>query len=95
MAVIMVKVPSTKIEDLCEDVEKGLRYMGKAMQCLDAIKKEQMGERMGNREGGMGMRDYGYRFPMSEREGMEHREYPVDDREYMGERRRNSMGRYY
>ena len=93
MAVIMVKVPSTKIEDLCEDVEKGLRYMGKAMQCLDAIKQEQMGERMGNREGGM--RDYDYRFPMSEREGMEHREYPVDDREYMGERRRNSMGRYY
>lgn len=84
----IIRIPHEKVESISEHLEKGLRYVGKAMQCIDELKGEnEMGERytgvgfgmrygMGNRYG-MGMRGgYGNRWDDDE----------YDD-EFMGERR--------
>ena len=64
----IIEIKEDKYEDLCENIENGLKFMGKAMQCLEAMKDEGMDEDMDDEEYGMrgyGMRDggdggYGY-----------------------------------
>lgn len=90
----MVKITEDKLGTLTENIENGLRYIGKAMQCLDELNGGNYGER-----GGMN-----YRYPMpddgmSMRGGMNYRypDYPMGMREddMYGERRmRDSRGRY-
>ena len=43
---VMIEITEDKFEDLYENIENMLRYSGKAMTCLDHLKKERMGERM-------------------------------------------------
>lgn len=59
----IIEIEEKKIDMLSENVEKGLRYMGKAMQILDECMEEAYGER----EGSYGNRYYGNRY--GEREG--------------------------
>jgi hypothetical protein len=56
----MIEITHDKVSDLAENVEKALRYMGKAMQCVDDMKSE--GGMQERRRGGYGNRsDYGGR----------------------------------
>ena len=90
----MIELTEKKMEDLSEHIEKALKYMGKAMQCVSAAMEE----------GGMGERsrrnssDYGSRYDnYAMRGGMGYREEEDDeDWDEMGERRRRSRrsGRY-
>lgn len=90
----MIEITEDKITDLSEHLEKGLRHIGKAMQCIDELSQEsRMGERggygrYGNRYDGGGR--YGNRYGMRDEEEWE------DEDEYMGERRGRSSrtGRY-
>lgn len=79
----MVKITEDKLGTLTEHIEKGLRYLGKAMQCLDELQGESVGMRHGY---GMREDDMNYRYPMEDDMGM---------REDMGYRRgRDYRGRY-
>lgn len=53
-----IEISEKKMEDLGENIEKALKYMGKAMQCVSAAMEEgEMGERggsYGNRSGERG-----------------------------------------
>lgn len=90
----IVEITEDKITDLSEHLEKGLRHIGKAMQCIDELSQEShMGERggygrYGNRHDGGGR--YGNRYGMRDEDEWE------DEDEYMGERRGRSArtGRY-
>lgn len=42
----MIEITEDKYDELSENIEKGLRFMGKAMQCIDSMKRERMGSRM-------------------------------------------------
>lgn len=55
------QVEEDKVEKVSEHLEKGLRYIGKAMQCIDEMKQQpgMMGERMGYRRGVRGTGRYG------------------------------------
>lgn len=68
----LIEISSDKVETLSENIEKGLRYIGKAMQCLDEMKQEEgmMGERRGGRYGNRYGIRYGGRMGMRE-DGME------------------------
>lgn len=80
---MIIEITEDKIQTLSENIEKGLRYLGKAMQCVDEL--EQQGS-MGERHSG------NYRYPMGMRDEMDAPNY---GERYMGERRgRDSMGRY-
>lgn len=67
----VIEIREDKLSSLTEHVEKGLRYLGKAMQCLDDMQGggEMMGERrsrydredMGGRYGGDYERPRDYR----------------------------------
>lgn len=39
----VIKVTHDKVADLSENIEKGLRYIGKAMQCVDALMDDDYG----------------------------------------------------
>lgn len=60
----IIEIEEKKLDMLSENVEKGLRYMGKAMQILDECMEGGYGER---ESGSMGNRGYGNRY--GEREG--------------------------
>ena len=81
---MMIKISHDKVEDLAENIEKGLRYVGKAMQCIDELMNE----------GGWGERSgYGMRHGYGMRDDMDYRN-PMDD-EDMGMRRGvRGTGRY-
>ena len=100
----IVEISESKIGKLSEHIEKGLRHIGKAMQCVDEWSEEggfgERGDRSrggmrddssyGNRYGGMG-----YSHPYGERDDDDWE----DDDEYrpgLGERRGRSRrtGRY-
>lgn len=49
----IIEITEDKMENLSEHIEKGLRHLGKAMQCVD----EWMQEGYGERGRGMGYRD--------------------------------------
>ena len=88
-----IEISEKKMEDLSEHIEKALKYMWKAMQCVSAAMEESgMGER-GGRGGGYGSRydNYGMRGGMGYRDDDD-----WDEDEMMGERRRRSRrtGRY-
>lgn len=51
----VIKVTHEKVADLSENIEKGLRYIGKAMQCVDALMEDDYG--YGERGGRYGERD--------------------------------------
>lgn len=58
---MIVKISQDKVHDLSENIGKGLRYIGKAMQCVDEMQQEEMqemGERMGMRQGVRGTGPY-------------------------------------
>ena len=80
-----IEISEKKMEDLSEHIEKALKYMGKAMQCVSAAMEESdMGER-----GGRG--DYDGRSMMGSRGGYGNRDDEWDDDdEMMAERRRRS-----
>ena len=97
----MIEITETKASELSENIEKSLRYMGKAMQCVEEMMEESgYGERGGSSRGSR----YGNRYEdMNMRGGrggsMGYRDDDDDDEEEMGERRgmrrrRDSMGRY-
>lgn len=92
-----IEISEKKMEDLSEHIEKALKYMGKAMQCVSAAMEE---SGMGERGGSYGNRgDYGSRSMMGSRGGYGNREDEWDDDDEMmaerrGRRRRDSMGRY-
>lgn len=48
---VMIEIEEKKVEKMSESIEKALKYMGKAMQCIDEVMSEHdMGERyMGER----------------------------------------------
>lgn len=80
---IMVEITEDKFDGLYENVEKGLRYLDKAMNCLGEMKREGRRDRYGERNR---MPDYRGR---GDRSGMrEHEEY--DDM-----RQRDDRGRDY
>ena len=54
----IIEIKEDKYDDLCENIENGLRFLGKAMQCLDDMKGEGM---EGEEESEYGMRGYGMR----------------------------------
>ncbi len=93
----MIEISEDKVSGLSEHLEKGLRHIGKAMQCIDELSQEsRMGERggygrYGNRYDGGGR--YGNRYGMRDDED-EWEDYGDDP--YMGERRGRSSrtGRY-
>ncbi len=87
----MIEISEDKVSGLSEHLEKGLRHIGKAMQCIDELSQEShMGER--ERYGNRGGR-YGNRYGMRDEED-DWEDYGDDS--YMGERRGRSMrtGRY-
>lgn len=51
---MLYQVIEDKVEYLSENLEKGLRYIGKAMQCIDELKG---GDSIGFRGGNYGYRD--------------------------------------
>lgn len=58
----MIEIEEKKVEKMSESIEKALKYMGKAMQCIDEVMSEHdMGERyMGERGNyGQGGSSYG------------------------------------
>lgn len=87
----MVKITEDKLGTLTENIEKGLRYIGKAMQCLDEMGRESdYGERAGY---GMGHREgANYRYPVDD--DMEMRYGERDDMGMGYRRSRDSRGRY-
>jgi len=94
---MMIEITEDKLCSLAENIEKMLRYGGKAMQCIDELSQEnRMGERgvygrYGNRHDVGGR--YGNRMNSRDEED-EWEDY--DDDPYMGERRGRSSrtGRY-
>lgn len=92
----VIEITEDKREKLSHNVEKALKYMGKVMQCIDTLDDD---EEIGYREnesrgyrGGMGNRE-----PMGRRRGggsMGERDDEWEDDDDMGERRRDSRGRY-
>lgn len=77
----MIQITEDKAEHLVENFEKGFRYLGKAMQCIDELKqKGSFGERddwdddddeFGMRGGyGYGQRSYGMRDAYGMRRGV-------------------------
>lgn len=59
---VMIEIEEKKVEKMSECIEKALKYMGKAMQCIDEVMSEHdMGERyMGERGNyGQGGSSYG------------------------------------
>lgn len=98
----MVQIEETKVGELSEHLEKSLKHMGKAMQCVEEWMEEgAMGERCGyGQRGGQG--GYGSRYGggsmgnrYGERGGYGMREEDEWEEE-MAERRRrrDSRGRY-
>lgn len=81
-----IEISEKKMEDLSEHIEKALKYMGKAMQCVSAAMEE---SGMGERGGSYGNRgDYGMRGGRGGYGNREDEEWMEDDE--MGERRRRS-----
>ena len=90
---IMVTITEDKFDRLYDNVEKVMRYFGKAMSCLDEMKREGRSDRYGERNR---MPDYRGR---GGRSGMrEHEEYDDmrqrEDRD-RGERDYRSYGDEY
>lgn len=88
---MMINFSEDKIENLSENIEQGLRYIGKAMQCIDEMRQQQGG-------GMMGQRDYNreyhpYRMGMRDRMDDEMKRDPMNER--MGERRGYRDPMYY
>lgn len=76
----MIKKKESKISDLTEHLEKGLRYIGKAMQCLEELGE---GEDYPEKEG------MNYRYPMEDDVEMRGRDY--EDQHERGFRRNRRM----
>ena len=100
----VIEISESKVGKLSEHIEKGLRHIGKAMQCVDEwMEGEGYGERgsMGERSQRGGMRDegsYGNRYvggmrymrPYAERDD---EDWDEDDEDYMPHRMNERRGR--
>ena len=65
----VIEITEDKVSKLSENIEKGLRYLGKAMQCIEEMEGgQEYGERYGERYG-----ESEYRIP--ERGGQEFSRY--------------------
>lgn len=67
MGMFIFQVEEDKVEKLSENIQQGLRYVGKAMQCIDEMRSGgMMGQRMGGSRGGnygmMGERRWGNQY---------------------------------
>lgn len=85
----IIEITEDKLEGLCENAEKMLRYGGKVMSCLDELKRGKYGERnrmpdYRGRGGRGGMREHEDYDDMRHREGWERegRDYRDYDEEY-------------
>ena len=87
---IMVEITEDKFDGLYENVEKGLRYLDKAMNCLGEMKREGRRDRYGERNrmpdyrgrgGRSGMREYEEYDDMRQRDdhGRDYRSYYGED----------------
>ena len=86
----MIEITEDKMGKLSEHIEKSLKHMGKAMQCVDEwLEEGGMGERGGYSRSMMGQRGdyrgYGSRGGYGNR--MNYRDDEEDEWEEMGERR--------
>lgn len=43
---MMIQITEDKMEGLSENIRKGFRYLGKAMQCLEEMSGDGYGERL-------------------------------------------------
>lgn len=61
----MIEITEDKVEKVSEHIEKALKYMGKAMQCIEMMMDEgemgEQGERGGGSSGSRSRRSYGGR----------------------------------
>lgn len=85
----IIEITEDKLEGLSEHIEKGLRHLGKAMQCVDEWAQESYGERGRSGRGGYGERD-----EEEWEDEMGERGYGRGYGERRGYRRRDSRGRY-
>lgn len=53
----MTEITEDKLHSLIEHAEKGLKYMGKVMQCLSELEDEYSGEGAYGERGRLGMRN--------------------------------------
>lgn len=67
----MIQITEDKMEGLSENIKMGLRYLGKAMQCVEELGGGKYGERDydDDDDDDYGMRDYGMRYGRRYREG--------------------------
>lgn len=87
----IIKVTHDKVADLSENIEKGLRYIGKAMQCVDALMDDDYGYGERGRYGERDDEDWEDDDRYSERDWSRRGGY--GERRGRG-RRRDSRGRY-
>lgn len=89
----IIEISHDKVYDLSENIEKGLRYIGKAMQCVDDLMGDDYGYGERGRYGERDDEDWEDDDRMGERHygrGMGRGIYG----ERRGRRRRDSRGRY-
>lgn len=79
------KVEEDKVETLSENIEKGLRYIGKAMQCVEAMKEQEgmMGQRRWSNQYGSG-RIYHRNYPGDPQGNYGMRDMPGPEMGYRG-----------
>ncbi len=86
----IIEITESKVEHLADTIGKMLHYGGKAMECIDELRRG--GDRMGYRDDDgydrMGERGYG-------RYGMRDEDMRPEDYDRMGERYRQLVGRLH
>lgn len=53
----MIEITESKLHSMAEHVEKGLRHMGKLMQCIEELEEEFSGSGAYGERGRLGMRE--------------------------------------
>lgn len=53
----MIEITEDKLQSMAEYVEKGLRHMGKLMQCIEELEEDFSGSGAYGEKGRLGMRD--------------------------------------
>lgn len=53
----VIEITEDKLQSIAEHVEKGLRHMGKLMQCIEELEEDFSGSGAYGEKGRLGMRD--------------------------------------
>ena len=53
----VIEITEDKLQSMAEHVEKGLRHMGKLMQCIEELEEDFSGSGAYGEKGRLGMRD--------------------------------------